>query len=61
MSILVVTLDSDPDEQEDVPDLLKQCTNQPIPMNEINNVLNRSETDENKPQMYVLHSADDQF
>lgn len=51
MSILVVTLDSDPDEQEDVPDLLKECTNHPTSMNERNDVLNRSETDENKPQM----------
>lgn len=50
-SILVVTLDSDPDEQEDVPDLLKECTNHPTSMNERNDVLNRSETDENKPQM----------
>lgn len=44
MSVLVVTLDSDPDEQDDVPDLLKECTNHSTP-------INHSDDNENKPQM----------
>ncbi len=59
--ILVVTLDSDLDEQENVPDLLKECTNHSIQFNEKNGKIDRLERwisliyhldlDENKPEM----------
>lgn len=51
MSVLIVTLDSDPDEEDDVPDLLKECTNQSTPINERYDVMNHSDSIENKPQM----------
>jgi len=41
--ILVVTLDSDLDEQENVPDLLKECTNHSIQFNEKNGKIDRLE------------------
>jgi hypothetical protein len=39
----VITLDSDLDEQENVLDLLKECTNHSVQSNEINGRMNRME------------------